>query len=131
MNELCPCKSGKSFDECCKPLIQGNRIAPTAESLMRSRYTAFTLADADYLMKTWAPETRNLAEKEGIRKWARSVKWVKLKILHKSQGEESDTTGLVSFQAFYREKGELCQIHETSYFEKRAGEWVYVIGKHE
>lgn len=130
MSKLCPCGSELDFDQCCKPIIEGIQPALTAESLMRSRYVAFTLGDADYLMKSWASEKRNLSEKEEIRNWARAMMWVKLKILNVSAGKENDMQGYVTFQAFYREKGKLKQICEESYFEKRNDGWVYVSGIH-
>ena len=54
----CPCTSGLPYDECCGPLHRGERAAPTAEQLMRSRFSAFALADAAYLLATWHPSTR-------------------------------------------------------------------------
>ncbi|MBC7906861.1 MAG: SEC-C domain-containing protein, partial [Rhodospirillaceae bacterium] len=53
----CPCGSGRGLDACCAPILNG-AAAPTPEALMRSRYTAFTQADLDYLETTLAPEAR-------------------------------------------------------------------------
>lgn len=130
MTYQCPCGSGKPYADCCGAIIEGRIDAPTAESLMRSRYTAFTLANADYLMKSWYSKTRNIKEKEAIRRWAQSVKWVKLEILSKVAGEESDSTGYVSFRALFMEDGVMDQILEDSFFERENGKWVYVSGKH-
>lgn len=129
--KLCPCGSGDPFEKCCEAIIIGTKTAPTAKALMQSRYTAFTLANAEYLMKSWAIETRNINEKEEIRRWAKSVRWVKLKILDTDAGLENDLTGYVTFQAFFRDKGKLDQIQEKSYFEKREGSWVYISGTHQ
>ena len=49
----CPCGSGRAFGACCGPALSGERPAPTAEALMRSRYTAFTLRDTAYLLASW------------------------------------------------------------------------------
>lgn len=130
MTYQCPCGSGKPYADCCGAIIEGRIDAPTAESLMRSRYTAFTLANADYLMKSWHSKTRNIKEKEAVRRWAKSVKWVKLEILSKVAGEESDSTGYVSFRALFMEDGVMDQILEDSFFERENGKWVYVSGKH-
>lgn len=130
MTGQCPCGSDKPYTDCCGAIIEGRTDAPTAESLMRSRYTAFTLANADYLMKSWHSKTRNLKEKEAIRRWAKSVKWVKLEILSKVAGKASDTTGYVSFRALFMESGAIDQILEDSFFERENGKWVYVSGKH-
>lgn len=51
-SNACPCGSTEEFESCCSPYISGNRLAPTAEALMRSRYTAFTLGDLDYIEST-------------------------------------------------------------------------------
>ena len=34
---LCPCGSGRPYEECCETYIEGRETAPTAEALMRSR----------------------------------------------------------------------------------------------
>jgi len=49
----CPCGSSKVFANCCELYIVGGGVAPTAEYLMRSRYTAYTLRHEDYLLSTW------------------------------------------------------------------------------
>ena len=53
----CPCTSGLSFGECCGKYHAGAK-APTAEALMRSRFSAFVSGDEDYLLRTWDPVTR-------------------------------------------------------------------------
>ena len=55
----CPCGSGRTYAQCCEPLHDG-APAPTAQALMRSRYTAFVVGDEDYLFRTWhrAPAPR-------------------------------------------------------------------------
>ena len=54
----CPCPSGDTYDDCCAPLHRGERDAPTAVQLMRSRYSAFAVGDMPYLLRTWHPTTR-------------------------------------------------------------------------
>ena len=54
----CHCGAGPSFDACCGPLIRGEERAPSAELLMRSRYSAFVEGDEAYLLATWHPDTR-------------------------------------------------------------------------
>lgn len=60
MSTACPCASGHAYDRCCGPLHRG-APAPHAEALMRSRYSAYFRADADYLRATWHPRTRPAA----------------------------------------------------------------------
>ena len=73
----CPCDSGRPFAACCEPYVSGRTPAPTAEALMRSRYTAYTLQDADYLLRTshpaTAPKTLSLSgEQRSLRPTVRS-----------------------------------------------------------
>ena len=55
----CPCGNSQSYAACCGRYLDGNETAPTAEALMRSRYTAFVRGDIDYLEETLAPDTRD------------------------------------------------------------------------
>ena len=59
----CPCGSAKPYAECCGRWHDGPLLlqAPDAEALMRSRYCAFVLERADYLLATWHPRTRPVA----------------------------------------------------------------------
>lgn len=131
MLQVCPCGSGKMYSCCCQPIIENRVEAVTAEELMRSRYSAFTFANVDYLMKSWHSKMRNLKEKKDIRDWARSVRWIKLEILEIKAGQANDVEGWVSFKAFYEENRQLKQIFEHSFFERECKRWVYSSGKHE
>ncbi len=128
MNINCTCGSNKLKEQCCLPIIEGKTDAQTAEQLMRSRYTAFTLSNADYLMKSHHSKTRNIKEKKEIKRWAKSVKWIGLTILKTEHGSTNDNKGMVEFKAVYIENGELKHIHENSLFEKEKEQWVYVSG---
>ncbi len=127
---LCPCGSKENFDSCCQPIIEGRIAAPTAERLMRSRYTAFTLGNGEYLMKSWHADHRNLSEQKETEQWAKSVKWMKLQIDAVEAGQADDTEGYVTFQAFFSDKGKVFKIHEKSLFYKVDGEWYYHSGIH-
>ena len=54
----CPCGAGSSFATCCRPLHRQDRLASTAEELMRSRYSAYVTRDDDHVFRTWHPRTR-------------------------------------------------------------------------
>lgn len=124
----CPCGSAHPFATCCEPIINGKMNAPTAEVLMRSRYTAFTLANVDYLLLSHHSSTRPNKERKSIAKWAKSVKWMGLTVLHTEDGDSSNEVGTVEFKALYIENGELSQIHEKSLFQRENEKWVYVSG---
>lgn len=97
---------------------------------MRSRYTAFTRADMDYLQKTMAPEARkdfNLAENK---QWAEQAKWKGLKINSTNKGSPEDDIGIVEFTATYEHGGEGIDHHEVSHFRKsKQGHWFFVDGE--
>ncbi|WP_372772429.1 YchJ family protein [Mangrovibacterium sp.] len=130
MNKLCPCGSNLPAAECCAAIIIGKRTAATALELMRSRYTAFTLANGSYLMQSHHSETRPVKERRSIENWARSVQWMGLVILSTEAGEAPDQAGFVEFRALYIEGGKMQQIHEKSLFKREQGEWVYHSGIH-
>ncbi len=121
----CYCNSKKAYTECCEPIILGNQDAETAEQLMRSRYTAFVVANVNYLMTSHHPQTRPTKERKNILKWTKSVTWINLEIISKQRGQENDTDGYVEFKALFMEDGKIECIHENSYFVKENNKWYY------
>lgn len=130
MAKLCPCGSTISYPDCCGMIIGGKKEAATPLELMKSRYVAFTMANADYLMSSQHSKTRRVKESKQIKKWAESVQWMGLVILNTRKGGETDDIGYVEFRAMYLEAGQIQQIHERSLFERENGKWVYVSGVH-
>lgn len=125
----CHCGSDKKFEICCQPFIQGTAKPPTAEALMRSRYTAFVLKDIGYIKKTTAPEQRKGFDEAGTRKWAETADWKGLQILKTEKGSEADKKGVVEFQVTYGENGKTLEHHEVSEFRKDdSGTWFFVDG---
>ena len=115
----CPCGLTQAYGACCGRFHQGE-AAPTAELLMRSRYCAFVVRDAAYLLLTWHPSTRP----------ARLVldpaeRWLGLTILSSDQGGLLDQTGTVEFRAEYGSnlRG---VTQERSQFVRVDGRWVYL-----
>ena len=120
----CPCTSGALYADCCEPFLLGTPNAPTAVALMRSRYTAYVLADVDYLLKTWHPSTRPAAiDKTTI------PGWHGLRIIQAEGGEEGDDQGVVEFEASAIVGKKLCHLHERSRFAKEDGAWSYIDGE--
>jgi len=122
----CPCGSGRGLDECCAPILAG-APAPTPEALMRSRYTAFTRADVDYLENTLAPEAREDYDRAETETWVKGADWRGLEV-RGSQGGEGDEDGQVEFVARYKFQGRAFAHHELASFRKHEGKWVYVDG---
>ncbi|MGC9406452.1 YchJ family protein [Streptomyces sp. DZ1-3] len=116
---LCPCGRSQPYEKCCGRFHAG-AAAPTAEALMRSRYSAFVKGDAGYLLRTWHPRTRpaRLDPDPGTR-------WTGLEILGSANGSAFHTTGTVTFRASYRGGS----LHERSRFERVDGAWAYVDGE--
>jgi SEC-C motif domain protein len=121
--DACPCGSGHPARECCLPFIEQSRLPATAEQLMRSRYTAFTLNDEAWLRYSWHPEhcppTIYLDS---------DCHWLGLKIIRTSGGQADDDTGEVEFVARYKKHGKATRIHENSRFTRYQGRWVYQTG---
>ena len=121
-NKLCPCGSEVELNACCfSYILNGN--APTAEKLMRSRFTAYTLAEVDYLYNTTHISQRKYTHKADILSWAKQNTWVKLEII-------KGTENTVEFKAYYFDhKGSPQVHHEKSTFIKFQEAWYYVDGK--
>lgn len=122
LTDACPCESGKPYALCCEPCHQGVPAA-NAEALMRSRYSAYVLGLAQYLLDTWHPNTRpaslNLAEDI-------ATKWLGLSI--KRFELTSETSAIVEFIARYKIGGNRAEkLHEISKFE-RSDRWYYLSG---
>ncbi|MFE0679021.1 YchJ family protein [Streptomyces sp. NPDC058867] len=117
---VCPCGLGGPYERCCGRYHSGAGAAPTAEALMRSRYSAFVRGDAAYLLRTWHPRTRpaRLELDPGMR-------WTGLVILGTEAGSAFHSAGVVEFRASYRGGS----LHERSRFELVEGAWVYVDGE--
>ncbi len=124
----CPCGSGKLIAECCAPYLQGQSAAPTAEKLMRSRYSAYCTKNIDYLINTHHPTRREPNSRRMITATANSVIWVGLTVLETQAGQAEDKTGVVEFVAVYQENGRVAQLHERSRFLQEQGRWFYLDG---
>jgi len=125
--KTCPCDPGKLFSECCSVFISGAEPAVTPEQLMRSRYSAYTMADADYIEKTMKGPAAVDFDKASTKQWAASVQWVRLKVLNAKPGPD-ENTGYVEFVAYFREDGAVQKIHEKSEFHREDGQWYYWSG---
>ncbi|MBU6375458.1 MAG: YchJ family protein [Bdellovibrionales bacterium] len=124
--KLCPCGSNLNTVECCLPLIKGKAKAKTAEQLMRSRYTAFVLGQIDYIIRTHHSKTVAEVDRPGIEEWSKKSKWLGLKILDTSAGQEADQQGTVTFHVQYEADGKTHDHREHSLFEKENGEWRFL-----
>jgi len=131
----CPCRAREDaparYVDCCgrwhEGLVNGEH-APTPEALMRSRYSAYALAQGrarttpaivEYLMQTWHPSPAPGELDLG------PLNWTGLEIVHaQMQGD----AGVVEFVAHHKVNGRAGQLHEVSRFVREAGAWRYIDG---
>ncbi|ATE59614.1 YchJ family protein [Thauera sinica] len=119
----CPCGSGKPLAVCCQPVLAGTKPAASAEALMRSRYTAFALGDARWLLASWHASTRPADLDPGDEP---RPKWIGLEIrCHRNVDADHAE---VEFVARCRVGGRARRLHETSRFVREDGRWYYVDG---
>ena len=123
LETLCPCGSEKQYADCCGRYVDGHEVAPTAEALMRSRYTAYTLLREDYLLATWHASTR--PEKLGLAEEP-PCKWLGLQV--KRHLPKDAQHAIVEFVARYKINGRALRLHEISSFVHEDGRWYYVDG---
>jgi SEC-C motif-containing protein len=117
----CLCGSGNALPDCCGPYLDGHVAAPTAEHLMRSRYTAYVQTNAPYLLATWHPTTRPAALE------LPPTQWQGLTVTQHIAQDDSHAT--VTFVARYKVGGRAHRLAETSRFVRENGRWFYLDGE--
>jgi SEC-C motif-containing protein len=128
MSQPCPCASGREFAACCQPYLEGKALPPSAEALMRSRYSAFATGNIDYLEGSLMPGTRSDFDRAAVTEWARTSEWTGLQVRYAEAGGAADDEGFVEFVALFRQEGADRVHHETGHFKKQDGRWFYVDG---
>lgn len=123
----CPCRPADAtlpYAACCGVFHAGphHLLAPTAEALMRSRYSAFVLDLIDYLLATWHPTTRPAL----IDANTTGMKWLGLEVRRSAMQDEDHAT--VEFVARSKLAGRARRLHETSRFVRVKGRWQYLDG---
>jgi SEC-C motif-containing protein len=126
--EACPCGSGRDFADCCQPYIQGEQQPPTAETLMRARYSAHVTSKVDYIYDTTHPEQRKNVDPKSVAAWCRKAQWQSLEILDTVDGGSGDQTGTVEFVVRYREKEKPIKHHEIAEFQRHEERWYFKDG---
>ena len=125
IDNQCPCGLPEIYERCCGRYVSGQTPAPTAEALMRSRYSAYAKAEGDYLRDTWHPKTRPSRVRLDPEQ-----KWIGLSIKDTEAGQLDDAEGVVEFVARFKINGRGHRLRERSRFEKLEGKWYYLDGKH-
>jgi len=125
---LCGCGSQRDAANCCAPILAG-QPAPTAEALMRARYSAYTRHDIGFIMASTHPASLADSDEAAMRAWAESAEWQALEIVTTRDGQEGDSQGEVEFIASYALNGVAQRHHEQSLFVKVDGKWLFRDGK--
>ncbi len=122
--DACPCGSALPYAGCCGRWHAGpgHLQAPTAEALMRSRYSAYVRGLAGYLLDTWHPGTRPAQAPA----FEPGVQWLGLEVRrHTPQGDDRAEVAFVARSKF---GGRAHRLVETSRFVREGGRWYYVDG---
>jgi SEC-C motif domain protein len=123
----CPCRLpalAPRYADCCGRYHHAGHAAPDAEALMRSRYSAYVLGLADYLLATWHPSTRPAA----LDPDPAGLKWLGLEVRRRTTTDATHAS--VEFVARSKLGGRAHRLHETSRFVREDdGRWYYVGGE--
>ncbi len=120
----CRCGGNKAFADCCGRYLEGDEAAPTAEALMRSRYSAYALGREDYLLATWHHSTRPATLGLAL---DTVTKWIGLEV--KRHEQQDSGHAIVEFVARCRVNGRAHRLHEVSRFVSEHGRWFYLDGE--
>ena len=125
----CPCGSHKHYDDCCGLYISGQENAPTAEALMRSRYSAYVKEAFPYVYDTYHSNTKQHFTLEAIEAQSKQITWLGLRIIETENGLDNDEKGIVRFSASHSINDKTHYLNERSFFSKEDGKWRYVNGE--
>ena len=117
----CPCGSGKLLALCCGPVLAGERLAATAEELMRARFTAHATGNFEFLHRTYKPTAKLPFEPGGE---APATQWTRL-VVHSHEPGRVPNMAYVDFSAYGMEKGLEYVLHEKAEFIQEDGAWIY------
>lgn len=132
-NISCPCGSGEMYQACCYPFHKGYEKPDTPEKLMRSRYSAYALKNAKYIIATTHPQNEGYLQDKKI--WSQrllqymnSAMFLGLAVLD-SESNNDQTEGFVTFRATLMINGNDASFTEKSRFVKHNGAWSYIDGE--
>lgn len=125
----CPCSPERLRAECCGPYLDGEKQAPTAEALMRARYSAFVEAKVDFVHDTLHARSRSDHDRQATKSWAERSEWLGLELVSVSGGGADEGRGEVEFIARFRTKGKPVEHHEIATFVKEEGRWWFLDGR--
>ncbi|NMF46572.1 YchJ family protein [Pseudoalteromonas arctica] len=122
---LCFCSSRQNYADCCEPLHLSVKQADSPEQLMRSRFSAYVIKNAEYVYQTYAKEKQAENPVKEINDFANSCRFINLDVIGSNH---DDNTGNVEFKAQYFYQNLFCELHEKSQFIKEDSKWRYLDG---
>lgn len=132
MLQQCPCGSGRSLDQCCAPYMDGSVWPDDAETLMRSRYSAYVLGRYQWLVDSTHPDYRDGVSVQKLTEQAKDVHWLRLDVGRVEDGVPAGQNGelfdVVEFHAYYEMEGIPRQLGERSFFARHEDKIYYVDG---
>lgn len=129
ITQLCPCGSERVYSACCGPYLQGQAIPATPEELMRSRYTAYSQANMDYIQRTMTGSPLRGFNPEETRIWAAQAQWLSLKVISAPLPSAGSQVGYVEFIAVFIQRENRQVIYERSEFQRNGERWFYIGGR--
>jgi SEC-C motif-containing protein len=127
----CICGTGRTYANCCAPYLLDKAFPPTAEALMRSRYTAYAVGAIPYIVSTVVSGRRNLYALREVESFSNNNEWLRLEIVEVVAGRAQDQEGIVEFRAWYKDGVKLQCLQERSRFIREDGHWRYLDGTYD
>ncbi|RGE48215.1 hypothetical protein MHD_06965 [Mannheimia granulomatis] len=121
----CPCQSGKNYSECCQPFHLKKLFPESAEQLMRSRYSAYTLVNILYIVETTVPSQQALLDQTAMKEWGETTCWMGLEIVNHLP-YISKVHSKVEFKPFFATQEGKQEHHENSLFVQINDRWFFV-----
>jgi SEC-C motif-containing protein len=125
MSPTCPCGSGQSLADCCAPYHAG-RLPSTAESLMRSRYSAYVLGLIDYLISSTLPVQQAQLDRAAISAWSSQSQWLGLEVQSSQLLAGQPPHAFVTFIARWQDEGGKQAQRERSAFVQVEQRWYFI-----
>ena len=134
VNNPCPCGSLQKYKKCCKVFHDKIKLPKTVLELMKSRFTAFSVQNADYIVFTTHKDNPDFTNdikswKADILDFSQNTNFEKLEILDFSEEDAEDTESFVTFKATLKQYNNDISFTEKSRFLKENGKWLYVDGQ--
>ena len=127
----CPCETGTAYQSCCEKYITQEKKPDTPLHLMRSRYTAFSKNNLDYIQTTCGGKALESFNSQANTQENLPIIWTRLEILNYDETPEKNKPSFVEFKAHYSIQGQSNILHEKSEFrwDNQREMWLYVDGE--